>query len=334
MLPNLRQRRSYTTRLTVRLKFMYYTILPGGIRLNNRHHFQFYSKPVLVKTKTHSLSMLLLSVLISFASCKKDSTPPDPPQDPEPQPTLFEAVQGKWTLDAAPTNPGKRNIVSGKHQDSPQYISVEFLSDSTYIVVLDNGYVIDGKFSIPDSTTINLKELGVISDITFAGTSLTFNISTSGWGEVSVAANKAPAIPENANNTLICKTWELNSTAWGPATFNRNGGNGHVSVKLRFSPSGTYFVKQYIIPDTLAYAATTSWHWHPSKPNTFIYTSEEGSDNEVVITALTDSSLKMEEDFVNNNGSSSLNIVNTLLCLQNSSNGGTDTKSELPSPLF
>lgn len=276
---------------------MYYTILPGGIRLNSRHHFQFYSKPVLVKTKTYSLSILLLSVLVFFASCKKDSTPPDLPPDPEPQPTLFEAVQGKWTLNAASTNQGKRSIVSGKQQDSPQYISVEFLSDSTYIVVLDNGYVVDGKFSIPDSATINLKELGVISDITFAEASLTFNISTPEWGVVSVAANKAPAIPENANTTLICKTWELNSIAWGPATFNRNDGNGYVSVKLRFSRSGTYFLKHYVL-DTLVYAATTSWHWHPSKPNTFIYTSEEGSDNEVVITALTDDSLKMEEDYV------------------------------------
>lgn len=247
-----------------------------------------------MKMKIYTFAILFALMSLIFVSCQKnDIFVPTP--DPEPQSTLFQTIQGKWVMNTPAPRQGYRNTVSAKQQDVPQYVSLEFLSDSTYIIVLDNGDIIDGKFNITDSITIDLKEFGIISDINFAGASLNFEIATADWGLVSVTANKTTPLQDNAITTLICsKTWQLDSVETGPAIFNTTGGDGYMGVKLRFSQSGTYFVKQYAL-DTLWYAATSTWNWHPSKPNTYVY-AFEGHNYEVTISEINDHSLRMKED--------------------------------------
>lgn len=247
-----------------------------------------------MKMKIYTLTILFVSNLLTFVACQKSEVL-TPTPDSGPHPGLFRSIQGKWVMNNPAPRQGHQSNISGKKQDVLQYVSLEFLSDSTYIVVLDNGDVIDGKFSISDSTTIDLKEFGVISEINFAGASLNFEITTTDWGVVAVTTIKATSLPENANTTLICsKTWQLDSSETGPAIFNKIGGDGYMGIKLRFSQSGTYFVKQYAL-DTLWFAGVSTWGWHPSKANTYVY-AFEGHSYEVTITELTENSLIMRED--------------------------------------
>lgn len=247
-----------------------------------------------MKIKIYTFTALFASGLFFFVACQKSGVLVPTP-DLGPNSTLFLSIQGKWVMNNPAPRHGNQNSISGKKQDLPQYVSLEFLNDSTYIIVLDNGDIVDGKFSITDSTTIDLKEFGVISDITFTGPSLNFEIATSDWGVVAVTTSKATSLPESANTTLICsKTWQLDSTETGPAIFNKIGGDGYMGVKLRFSQSGTYFVKQYAL-DTLWFAGTSTWNWHPNKPNTYIY-AFEGHNYEVAISELKENSLILRED--------------------------------------
>ncbi len=245
--------------------------------------------------KFYSFTALLFSLLMTV-SCTKDYAPePTPTPDPDPQPTLFESIQGKWNINA-PASRISAPKTSGKIQEEKTLVSLEFLSDSTYIVTLNNGEMYSGKIEINDSTTINLYQLGIITDIKFTGeTSLSFNISSDGWGSYTVVTTKAPVIPETSETALICKKWDITATDRGPATFGFYGGFGDTHLHLLFTKSGTYYVKTFHL-DTVYNVHSCTWKWHPSKANTFIYTNE-GKDSEVTITELTDHSLKMEEDY-------------------------------------
>jgi len=250
-----------------------------------------------MKMKISCIPGLLLLIVGTFISCKKDD---NAPVTPDPRPGLFEKVLGKWEMNNASTRKTIHNVASAKNQRPPSFVSIEFLSDTTYILVLENGNVIDGDFSLEDTTVISLDGLGLLTDITFADESLSFNISTSDWGKLSVSANKAEAIPDNPNIRLICRTWILDSVATGNIIY----GIGHPEeyrVLVRFSETGTYYLKRYALgltenaPDTLQLAQTMRWTWDAEKPGTFLY-EFEGEYKKAVINELKSGSLKFEAE--------------------------------------
>lgn len=247
------------------------------------------------KMKVYSLTTLLLLGLSIFTSCKKDDHPaPTPP--PEPEKTLFEVILGKWEFNNTSSRKSGGATVSNKNQGERIAVAIEFLNDSTYMLLFSNGDVIDGKFSLADSTTIDLTGLGTLSDLSISDSMSSFKLSTPEWGVLSITALKAEEIPESVNTTLLCRTWKLDSTVAGPATFFSQGGDGYLQIKLMFSKSGTYFLRQFS-PDTLHRAESTSWRWHSTKPNTYVF-SWEGEDKEVTIKELTETSLKMEDEWI------------------------------------
>lgn len=251
-----------------------------------------------MKRKLYYSVVWIFSALIFLGACKKDNTPtPDPTPDPEPTMSLFESIQGKWNINNASGRIVASKLLSGKVQDQRTLVSLEFLSDSTYIITFGYGEIYSGKIKMNDSTTINLGELGIVNNIQFSGeTSLSFNISSEGWGSFTVVTTKAPKIAETTETALICKKWAITTTDMGPAIFNLYGSGEEYPLHLLFTKSGTYYVSTSHL-DTIYNALSCTWKWHPSKAKTFIY-SNEGKDNEVTIIELTETSLKMEEDYI------------------------------------
>lgn len=248
----------------------------------------------------YSFAMLFLAAIMFFCSCKKDGdSSPTPTLDPdgEPRTTLFEALQGKWNINNS-TGRTAEQVTSGKIQGEKKLVSLEFLGDSTYIISLDNGEVYSGKIKINDSTTINLSQLGMITNIKFSGeSSVSFNLSFDGWESLTIVTTKAQQIAETTQTALICRKWEITTKDTGQAVFNLYGTKEY-PLYLLFTKSGTYCLEYYnLLTNTIFYVRTTTWKWHPSKPDTFLYLYE-GKDSEVTITELTDHSLKMEETYM------------------------------------
>lgn len=243
--------------------------------------------------KKFSLLLLLVVAVLFTSSCKKDDPTAIVTPDPDPKPTLFETILGKWTANT-PDGRKKTANVSGKNQGLPHFVSIEFLSDSTYLLEMEGNHIFEGRFSPSDSTVIDLRQFGVLSDIKFSGSVISFNLQTVNWGEFVVTAGKSEEVTAGEQTDLLCRVWEMSTPAIGPAIFDRYGGDGYMHLKLSFSKSGTYFIKQYAL-DTLEFAQTSTWRWHPSKANTFIY-QYKGKDKEVTIKQLTQSALKIEEE--------------------------------------
>lgn len=249
-----------------------------------------------MKMKVYSFAIFFLAATIFFASCKKDGAP-SPTPDPDTEPTLFDAIQGKWNINNSVGRTTKP-VASSKIQGEKVLVSLEFLGDSTYIISLDNGEIYSGKIKINDSTTINLSQLGIISNIKFSGeSSLSFDLSFDDGGSLMVVTTKAPEIAETAETALICRKWEITSKDTGQAVFNFYGTKEY-PLHLLFTKSGTYYLEYFnSLTNAIFNVRTTTWKWHPSKPDTFLYLYE-GKESEVTITELTDHSLKMQEDYM------------------------------------
>ncbi|MFT3705529.1 MAG: hypothetical protein QM802_24380 [Agriterribacter sp.] len=256
-----------------------------------------------MKNRFNARYLFVVAAIALFASCKKDDT-----TSPTPQPTnpLYSSVLGKWNVT---TTAGRiQGNVSSKIQSPLQLLSIEFLSDTTYIVVMNDNTVTTVTFKITDSTSITLPDFGTLSEIKVADGKMNFKLQYNG-SNITLSANKAAEIALTDDTKLLCRTWYLHNTDSVYGDYE----DGTDKITVLFSSAGTYLVQNYR-QDTLINADIANWKWHPTKPKTILYwwDGDEPSDNDAVtITELTSTSLKMTETYIDGNDTETYNYVLT-----------------------
>lgn len=237
-----------------------------------------------------SLSVFYLSV---FTACKKGDQSTTPPVETN---SLYKTVQGKWIVG---TQSGRVKPIntSLKIQEAKDLTSIEFLSDSTYIIV-SGDEVFTGTFTATDTTSINLTGFGALSEIKIAGEKMNFKLSYQG-NYIAISANKAATITLTETTKLLCKRWLIAKEEYGDTLY-ENSYNADKLIVL-FSSSGTYLV-QSLLKDSLLSADISNWQWHPTQANTFLYWWDDNEDDKmpVVIDELTNSILKLTETYTEN----------------------------------
>ncbi|HTN05918.1 hypothetical protein [Agriterribacter sp.] len=249
-----------------------------------------------MKIKLNFRLLLLFFGISVFVACKKDDT--DSTQPPPASVSLQEAVVGKWEIHPAVArlkHNSNNPPVSHKIQEPSQVLSIEFLSDSTYIVVMSGNEVLTGKYNVSDSAVIDLSGFGHLSEIKIAGNAMDFKLSSNGT-VIVISANKAETIPLTDNTRLLCRNWYLTRAESGEEVYGEGPGAPD-KITILFSAAGTYLV-QFSSDDTLHSAEIANWKWHPTLSNTFVfwwYDEPADEDAFVSITELSSNSLKIQE---------------------------------------
>lgn len=249
-----------------------------------------------MKSKLRSFSLLLLFGMLIFASCKKDDTTGSNPSVPIEGNPLFSSIQGKWKVSGiTERKQNSQSFVSLKEMGKPQPVSIEFLSDTTYVILMADETVYTGHFNITDSTMIDLSKFGTLTEIKVTTSSMNFKLSF-GNNTISVSTNKAAEIPATDNTKLICKNWLLTTQESGQESYDY-ADSGTERITILFSKAGTYLV-QYLGKDTIYSAEADNWKWHSSLPNAFDYWSDDEPEDvgTVNITELSENSLKITEN--------------------------------------
>ncbi|MBX2925022.1 MAG: hypothetical protein KF746_22665 [Chitinophagaceae bacterium] len=244
-----------------------------------------------MKKQTGLLCLILFAGMIIFNACKKNDSGGDPP--PAAENPLYKNAIGKWNINTTPGRTKQPNMVSSKIQDAADLVSIEFLSDTTYVIVSKDNDVFTGTFSAPDSSSINLSNFGKLTEIKIAGGTMNFKLSKDG-NTILITANKAETIPLTVNTELLCKNWYLTEEDFGEDLYDEDIDK----VTVLFSTAGTYLVQSFN-KGIVIEAEIANWKWHPTEPNTFIYWWEElpDEDDKVKITELSKNKLRMEESY-------------------------------------
>lgn len=250
--------------------------------------------------------MLLLSVSFFF-SCKKDDAPkPVIPEEKTP-PSLFEQVKGKWSVNIKPvtrvSNPftGKLSGYSAKTSFMPRVSSIEFFSDSTYLLSFEQYKAFTGKFSVKDSNTLKFTEFGDISDIKVSGDSISFSFTYLDI-PLSVKAARFANVNVPADKKTLLKEWVLTREEDGAGYYENAGEDAEISCF--FTLSGTYITKSPLGDGYSLYAK--NWNWIPGKSNAIIlYTGANTTGDyseyikiaELSSTSLTLQKIKIEKEY-------------------------------------
>ncbi|MBX3252777.1 MAG: hypothetical protein KF862_01450 [Chitinophagaceae bacterium] len=235
----------------------------------------------------HLILCLSLSV---FFSCKKDDNPgPTPP--PQEEPTLFEKVQGRWDAEVDLPVRISNPAVSYKNQDMPHVRSVEFLSDSTYIVAFAHGGAFTGKLSVIDSASFNFTGLGEVSNIQIKDDSLSFTWSYNDI-PLNVRAGKVSDLSISADKKAILKSWVLSTEEDGADLYEEFNIEEGKKITMLFSSAGTLLTKYSDV------ANARNWKWHPEKANAALFYSpgqtEFNYDIYYKLAELTNTGLKIQ----------------------------------------
>lgn len=259
---------------------------------------------------------VFLFSLSSLFSCKKDDAPITIVV-PEEKPALFEQIQGKWTAKidydgrVSSTVFAKPDF-SAKVQDMPRLSSVEFFSDSTYILVLNHSRGYTNKFTVKDSSTLYSTELGDISNVKVTGDSISFTFLYHDI-PLSVKAAKSAKLNVAGNQKSIVNEWSLIEYEEGPEPGdNWNDVNQYSFI---FTNSGTLGIKS-ILGDNY-YLQVMGWKWKPGSEGEIIYydvsnIGENYTPNDYFkVTALTATTLKLQAVKLENEYDEDENITGT-----------------------
>lgn len=249
-----------------------------------------------MKNRLHIRYLLFFFTFSIFVSCKKDDK-----ASPTPTPTtaLYNTVLGKWTV-IRPSGRIQHNIAS-KIQSPVELTSIEFLNDSTYVVITGENDVTTGTFTVTDSTSITLTGFGSLSEIKVADGKMDFKLFYNGSSLV-LSANKAAEITLTSDTKLLCRTWYLTKEEYGDSVYSDTE-DGADKITVLFSSAGTYLV-QFFKQNTLLSAQAQNWKWHASKPMTIQYWHDDeqpDEDSYLSVTDLNSSSLKITETMVDGN---------------------------------
>lgn len=241
----------------------------------------------------HLVLFLSLSV---FFSCKKDDNPtPTPPEEP----TVFERVQGRWNAEVDPPARNSNPAVSPKNQDMPHISSVEFFSDSSYILVFDHYRVYTGKFSITDTTAFNFTGFGAITNLQISDDSISFSCMYDDDLPLSVKAGKVEEIAISNDKKPLLKTWVLSEDEDGAAFYEEYQVPQDEKITMQFTASGTFLTK-IGNDDNMR---IRNWKWHPQIANAAVEYYQWESDNDIEyntyykLVELSSTSLKLQKMF-------------------------------------
>jgi hypothetical protein len=240
-------------------------------------------------SKSRYLAVVLSAFV--FFSCKKDDTPtPNPPE-----PTLFEKVQGRWDATVEPVGRvASSSNASHKSLDMPHVTSVEFFSDSSYILVFNYGNAYYGKLSVTDSASFDFKGFGPVSDIQITDDSISFNCVYNDEIPVSFKAGKVSDITVSNEQKPLLKTWVMTTAEDGESYYNELEAEDG-DIKFLFTSAGLSLTTR----DNGESWSAENWKWHTDTANAVVL--YEGYDNEInynryyKIVELTSSKLKIEE---------------------------------------
>ncbi|MGN6437016.1 MAG: hypothetical protein ACTHMM_10805 [Agriterribacter sp.] len=239
--------------------------------------------------------VLFLSLSVFF-SCKKDDNPtPTPPPE---EPTVFERVQGRWDAEVEPPARSSNPAVSPKNQDMPHISSVEFFSDSSYILVFDHYRVYTGKFTVTDSTAFNFADFGAITNLKLSDDSISFSCMYDEDLPVSVKAAKVDEIVVSADKKPLLKTWVLSEDEDGAELYQEHYVPQGEKITMQFTASGT-FLTRFGNDDK----QMRNWKWHPQIANAAVQYYPWESENDIEynsyykLVELTSTSLKIQQMF-------------------------------------
>ncbi|MFT3750288.1 MAG: hypothetical protein QM768_18365 [Agriterribacter sp.] len=263
-----------------------------------------------MKFRFETRYLILLFSLSFFFSCKKD----DNPSLSTPEPALFEKVQGKWAADIELprriSKPSGREFFqpSKKVQDIGNISSVEFFSDSSYILTFNQYYAITGKLSVKDSTSFELSTIGTVSDLKVVGDSISFNCTYYDI-PMTVKAARVGTVAIDNNKKAILKNWQLTAEEDG-ADFFEDSHASPDNISFFFSPAGTFLLKYSA--GNQSYAQAFEWSIFSSKENSFLlsfpyYTQDNYSYLKII--ELTDSTLKLQLIYVSPEYDDNDNII-------------------------
>jgi hypothetical protein len=152
---------------------------------------------------------------------------------------------------------------------------IEFIDDETFIIVDEDFDTIYGKYKLLNMSSISLEGIGEIFDIQITTESLKFKFKNEG-SILTVNANKAKAITENARNTLLCRNWEIDDrqfeidngeplfSEFDNKWFKEKYGLVPNRNEIIFSKYGTYLSLAYR-ENTLLAVKTANWEWNEIK---------------------------------------------------------------------
>lgn len=244
-----------------------------------------------MKHKFHLSYFLYALLFTAFFSCKKDD---GTKTNPDETISLYKTIAGKWNISSL-SGRIKNVHTANKIQDTDDLASIEFLSDSTYIIVTSDLDVFTGNFKVTDSASITLTGFGALSEIKIANEKINFKLLYEG-NSITITANKAAEIADSDNTRLLCRRWLLTQQEDGAGTYLDSDDADKITVL--FSSSGTYLV-QYLRKDLLLSAEIANWKWHATQSNTFLYWWYDDANNlnPVVIESLTKSMLRITETY-------------------------------------
>jgi len=166
------------------------------------------------------------------------------------------------------------------------YASFEFNHDSNYIAVEagEENPIHFGEYSMPQSDTINLDNLGTVTITSNDSSGVNFSFTSIDEPEKSVNynASKAEAISRSPKLDLLCRTWKvINCTE-----------TENIGYLLLISNAGTYFFTE---PGGYSHSMS-KWRWHDEVMESFEYSHDNwGHYGRAEILDLTVNSLKIHD---------------------------------------
>lgn len=271
-----------------------------------------------MQLRLQSRYLVLLFSLSFLFSCKKDDSPTTIIVTEEKTP-LFQQIQGKWVAEIEYLGRvsnfaiNKKPDFSAKVQDMPQVSSVEFFSDSTYVLVFGGYRGYTSKFNVKDTNTLHSAELGDISNVKIKGDSISFTFLYFET-EVSVKAARSNNTNVAGDKQAIVNEWSLVDYEEGTSTIGNWGEN--VNISFLFTNSGTFGVK-YASGDEYN-LQVMEWKWKPGKVGEIIYYGmgnlTDGnyySNVYIKVVELTFTSLKVEMITLQNEYDEDENVIGT-----------------------
>lgn len=241
--------------------------------------------------------------LSAFFSCKKDDAPT--PTPPPAEPTVFEQVQGRWNAEIQA--PPRKSNTSSKEQYMPRIAVIEFSSDSTYTIALDNSDAITGKFKPVDSV-INLSgdEITSISDLKISADSISFSYLYS-EDLIKVKAAKADDLTISSDKKALLKNWlVVRNQEDGEYAYARYQLGQDATITYKFTAAGSLVLSMQQGQHGMSMFA--NWKWHATMANTVqpysIYGEQMYDGNYFKIISLSNTNLTIEETLTQQGGSS------------------------------
>lgn len=229
--------------------------------------------------------LIFLIVPIALLSCIAENTIDAESREPVSAEVLKSEILGRWTFDG-------ENLKSLSENSF-----IEFSNPNTFVLSLRGEKFVSGKFSVDNSSTISLGDLGRIDKIVLSPGNVEFTLSYDNKS-VSLKGNRTTVNNSDDKTALLCRKWLMTNQEDGKDTL---GGFVDRSL-LTFSNSGTYLIEAYTNGNQAPAVISWNWKWHSTLSDRIVYWREGNEIEEdkkyIIIRELTQDTLKITESNV------------------------------------